>query len=132
MKEYLAKKTTGFYLTVLAAILALVALLFYKSAETPAGIVFVLVPIAAVVELVLILGSAFAGNRGVFNLAATVNAVLIAAALVLSFSTQLDYLGWVVSGLYSPNQILSFVTFAAITAVAMLLNVIASYMDLGK
>lgn len=56
----------------------------------------------------------------------------MAAALVQSFSPQLDNLGMVVSGLYTFNQIMSFVIFVGFALVAWFLFIAASFMKLGK
>ena len=83
-------------------------------------------------EVILIVGSLLLGNKPFFDLATLVNSVLTAAALVLSFSPQLDNFGMVVSGLYTINQILNFVIFVGFTLVSWLLFITASIMKLGK
>ena len=132
MKDYIAKKTVGFYLTVAATILVIVALVFYNGASGTTPIVYNLIYGAIAVEAVLIVGSLVLGNKPFLGLASLINAVLIAAALVQSFSPQLDNLGMVVSGLYTINQIMNFVIFVGFTLVAWLLFIAASFMKLGN
>ena len=132
MKEYFAKKTVGFYLTLAATILVIVALVFYNGASGTTPIVYNLIYGVIAVEAALIVGSLVLGNKSFFSLAALINAVLTAAALVQSFSPQLDNLGMVVSGLYTINQIMNFVIFVGFTLVAWLLFIAASFMKLGN
>lgn len=132
MNEYLKNKTAGFYLTAAAAVLAVISLIVYRSANGALPLVFGLVAAAVVVEVLLAVLSKLFGNKGLFDLASSVCAVLMAGGLVLSFTTQLDALGYVVAGLYTMDQIMSFVIFAGFAAGSMVLYIIASFMDLGK
>ena len=132
MKEYLANKTVGFYITVVATVLAIISLVLYTSTTSALGVVYGLICAAIVVEVLLIVLSKVMGNKPVLNLASSVCAVLLGYALVTSFNTQLDAIGYVVSGLYTFEQIQPFVIFAVFLAVTFLLYIIASFMDLGK
>lgn len=132
MKDYLKKKTAGFYLTVLATVLAVIGLVNYSAAENKLSIVSTLVAAAIIVELLLIIVSYTAGNKPVFNLASSISAVLMAIAVGISFTTQVDAIGYVVAGLYSPDKITRFLTFAVLAAVSMLVFCIASFTNLGK
>ena len=132
MKDYLANKTVGFYFTIAATILAVIGLVNYSSASGAIRIVFVLVGAAIAVEALLLVLSALIGNRTALNLASSVCAVLMATALVQSFTTQLDPLGFVVSGLYTIDQVMAFLIFAGFAAASMLLYIVASFMNLGK
>ena len=132
MKEYLANKTVGFYITVVATVLAIISLVLYTSTTSALGVVYGLICAAIVVEVLLIVLSKVMGNKPVLNLASSVCAVLLGYALVTSFNPQLDAIGYVVSGLYTFDQIRPFVIFAAFLAVTFLLYIIASFMDLGK
>lgn len=132
MKDYLANKTVGFYITVLATILAVVGLVLYVSTSNALTLVMVLLGIAIAVEVVLIVVSRVIGNKPVLNLASSINAVLLGFALVQSFNPQLDAIGYVVSGLYTYDQISSFVNFVIVAAIAFLLYIVASFTNLGK
>lgn len=132
MKEYLAKKTVGFYISVLATILAIVGLVIYSSTSGALALVYALIGIAIAVEVVLIVVSKVIGNKPVLNLASSICAVLMGGAIVQSFNPQLDPIGYVVSGLYTYDQISSFVNFVIVVAIAFLLYIVASFMTLGK
>lgn len=132
MKAYLQKKTTGFYLTVVAMVLAVVGLFYYSAAENKVSTVFVLTGAAIAVEILLLVVSFFAGNRAVFNLASSVSAVLMALAVSISFNSQLDAIGYVVSGLYPTEKIMNFAVFVVLAVLSLLLYCIASFTNLGK
>ena len=132
MKDYMAKKTVGFYITVLATILVIVGLIMYTSVSGQTGEVMPLLAAAIVVEVLLIVLSKVIGNKPVLNLASSINAVLLGYVIVQSFNPQLDAIGYVVSGLYTFDQIQPFVNFVIVAAIAFLLYIVASFMNLGK
>lgn len=132
MKAYFEKKTAGFYITALATVLTLVGLFFYGAAENADSRVFLLAGAAIAVEVLLIAGTYFAGNRAVFNLATSASAILMALAVAISFYTQLDAIGYVVSGLYTSDKITSFAVFVVLGVAALIFYCVASFMNLGK
>lgn len=132
MKGYLKNKSTGFYLTVIAAVLSLIGVISYTQAEVVVPMIIVLVVISLVVEAAMIALLAGIGNKEFLNLTASVNAVILMAAFIQSFIAQLDSLGWWVSGLYTLKQVLGFLIFAALVFIAVVMNVAASFMDLYK
>ena len=132
MKDYLANKTVGVYISVVACVLARVALVLYLSTTGALTLVIGLLCAAIVVEVLLIVVSKVIGNKPVLNLASSINAVLLGYAIVTSFNPQLDAIGYVVSGLYTFEQIQSFVYFVIVAAIAFLLYIVASFMNLGK
>lgn len=132
MSEFLAKKTVGFYITVLATVLSGVCIALYAFSGTTLSFVYGMLWAAIAVEVLLIVLSKVMGNKPVLNLASSVCSVLLAFALVTSFNPQLDAIGYVVSGLYTFDQIKPFVIFVVFAAVTFLLYLVASFMDLGK
>lgn len=132
MKDYFAEKTPGFYITVVATALAIAGLVFYVPVQGATVISIGLTAAVLVVETLLIVLSGVMGNRPFMDLASSVCAVLMGAALVQSFTPQLDSIGFVVSGLYTFDQIFSFVLFVGFGASAMVLYIAASFMSLGK
>ena len=132
MKDYLANKTVGFYISVVACVLALVALVLYVPTTGSLSLVIGLLVAAIVIEVALIAVSWVIGNKAFLNLASSVNAVLLAFAIVTSFNPQLDAIGYVVSGLYTFEQIQPFVNFVIVIAISFLLYLVASFMKLGK
>lgn len=132
MKDYLANKTVGFYISVVACVLALVALVLYVPTAGALSLVIGLLIAAIVIEVALIAVSWVIGNKAFLNLASSINAVLLGYAIVTSFNPQLDAIGYVVSGLYTYDQISGFVNFVIVVAIAFLLYIVASFMNLGK
>lgn len=132
MKDYLAKKSVGFYLTVIAALAALIGLVNYISASGATLNVMILTGAALVMEILMIIGMAAFGNRLVLNLFPTAAAVLMAAAVAFSFQTQVDGLGFLISGMYSFNDLKNFLIFAICGLIAAVLYVISSFMDMEK
>ena len=132
MKDYLANKTVGFYISVVACVLALVALILYLPTTGALALVIGLLVAAIVIEIALIVLTMVMGNKPIFNLAASINTVLLAFAIVTSFNPQLDPIGYVVSGLYTFEQIQPFVNFVIVVAISFLLYIVASFMNLGK
>lgn len=132
MKDYLAKKSIGFYLTVIAAAASLIGLINYISASGATLNVMILTGAALAVEILMIIGMAAFGNRLVLNLFPTAAAVLMAAAVAFSFQTQVDGLGFLISGMYSFNDLKNFLIFAICGLIAAVLYVISSFMDMEK
>lgn len=132
MNEYLAKKTPGFYLTVAAAILSAASMIFYRSAESQASVVFQLISISVAVVILMILLTAAMGNKKILELASTICAVLLSAAVILSVIPQVDNLGYLVAGLYSFDDMKSFILYAALSITALICYIAASFMDQSK
>lgn len=132
MKNYLSKKTFGFYLSVIACALALVSVILYGSAGNTMAIVPPLIWAAIGVEILLVVGSAVFGNRNILNLSVVISAVLMGVALAQSFNTQLDALGYAYAGLYTMDQVMPFIRFAAVCALSFLAFIACSFMDLGR
>ena len=82
---YLKNKTFGFYLSFVAAILALIGLVMYRQ-----------------------------------------------SGLVNSFYTQVDFIGYVVSGLYEFATIKKFIISAVLMALSMIAYIVSSYSGFQK
>ena len=68
-----------------------------------------------------------AGAKELINWAAPVNAVVTALTAIMSCSLMLDAFGYVVSGLYQFSQIKSYIVYAVIVVIAVILNVVAGF-----
>lgn len=132
MKNYFAKKTFGFYLSVIACALALVSVILYGSAANQMAIVPPFIWAAIAVEVLMIVLTFVAGNKNILNLSVVISAILMAVALAQSFNSQLDALGYAYAGLYTMDQVMPFIRFAVVCAVSFLMFVICSFMDLGR
>ena len=132
MKNYFAKKTFGFYLSVIACALALVSVILYGSAANQMAIVPPFIWGAIAVEVLMIVLTFVAGNKNILNLSVVISAILMAVALAQSFNSQLDALGYAYAGLYTMDQVMPFIRFAAVCAVSFLMFIVCSFMNLGK
>lgn len=132
MSNYLSKKTFGFYLSVLACVLALVSVILYSGVANQMSIVPPLIWAAIGVEVLMIVCSAVVGNRNILNLSVVISAVLMATALAQSFNSQLDALGYVYAGLYTVDQVMPFIRFAVVCALSFVIFIVCAFMDLGR
>ena len=120
-------KSVGFYLTLAAVVLMLVGLPFYAQSAYAIPTVYIMAAIVAVVEV-----GVFLTKGEIANGLCIAGAVAAAAAVIFSFSTQLDAIGYVLSGLFTFDQIQGFVIFAALAIVGWLLLIVASFTGVSK
>lgn len=132
MKNYLSKKTAGFYMTVIAAVFALIGLVFYAGYRGMQTTAVVLVLCAVGFEILLTALSAKLGNKRFLDLAASVCAILVAAGIMVSLPNQIDGFGFLVAGLYTFDDVKNGVFFLIPAAVSLILYIAASFMRLGK
>lgn len=126
------KKSMSFYFMIVAAVLCAVGLFFYRKAEITEKIVFIGGGAAIVLTVLLGIFVGLKVKAEFVNLLSTISAVLLGWTLVHSFNAQLDSLGFWISGLYFFDQIKAFLYFAVCVFVAILLNLIASFVDVQK
>ena len=106
---YLKNKTFGFYLSFVAAILALIGFVMYRQAGHTEAYIEVLLLVTVVLQILAMIVLKVAPDFKWTSLLLTANAILTAAALVNSFYTQLDFIGYLVSGLYEFATIKKFI-----------------------
>jgi len=120
-------KSVGFYLTLAAAVLMLIGLPFYAQSAYAIPTVYIMTAIVAVAVVGMFLTKGEIANG--LCIAGTVAA---AAALIYSFSTQLDAIGYVLSGLFTFSQIQGFVVFAVLAVIGWILLIVASFTGVSK
>ena len=130
MREHLANHT--FYLSISAGILSVVSLLFYLGADNQGAAVLPLIVCSILAEVAGIAINRFTGKAGVLMLIPTVNALLFSAAIILSIIPQVDSLGYLVSGLYSFEDMKAFILYAVFAILTWLGYLAASFMDMQK
>lgn len=130
--SYLKGKKASFYLMIIAAVFALIGLLFYRQSTIVQPIVLTTVIIGAALTAVMAVLAALKSRPRILNLCATVIAVVFASALILSVNQQLDPLGLWISGLYSFDQVRGYIIFAVLLGIALILDVVASFIDLQE
>ena len=129
---YLKNKKTSFYLMIVAAILAVISIFFYRTASVVENHVQIIVLIGVALTVLMAVLAGLKSRPRALNLCATVIALVLAWGLVQSINMQLDPLGWWISGLYTYDQVKGYIFFAVLLCVAVILDVIASFIDLQK
>lgn len=123
------KKAGGFYLTIAAAVLAVVGAVLYGSVMYKMKEVYILLAAAIVLG---ILAFVLTGKTALANVIPVVNAALMASAAVWSANLMINQIGYVIAGLDGVNTIQGFIVFCVIAVIGMLLNIIASFMPMAK
>ena len=129
---YLKNKTFGFYLSFVAAILALIGLVMYRQSGHTESYIEVLLLVTVVLQILAMIVLKVAPDFKWTSLLLTANAILTAAALVNSFYTQVDFIGYVVSGLYAFATIKKFIISAVLMALSMIAYIVSSYSGFQK
>lgn len=129
---YLKNKTFGFYLSFVAAILALIGFVMYRQLGHTESYIEVLLLVTVVLQILAMIVLKVAPDFKWTSLLLTANAILTAAALVNSFYTQVDFIGYVVSGLYEFATIKKFIISAVLMALSMIAYIVSSYFGFQK
>ena len=129
---YLKNKTFGFYLSLVAVILALAGFVMYRQAGHTESYIEVLLLVTVVLQILAMIVLKVAPDFKWTSLLLTANAILTAAALVNSFYTQVDFIGYVVSGLYEFATIKKFIISAVLMALSMIAYIVSSYSGFQK
>lgn len=127
MKAIFQNKTAGYYLTLLAAILSLVALFTYQAVLIKVSAPSVATAVAAVVFVVVTLLESKFNSTILLRLIAFVNAMLMAFALISGIGPMINQIGFVIAGLDPVSTITAVVAFAVLSGISMLLNIVASF-----
>ena len=123
------KKAMGYYLTIAAAVLAIVGALLYGSVMYKLTLVYCFLAAAIVLGVVT---AVFAGKNKLVNIIPIINGALMASAAVWSASLMVNQIGYVVSGLDGVETIQSFIIFCVICVLGMLLNIVASFLPMAE
>ena len=105
---------------------------FYLGADNQGAAVLPLIVCSILAEVAGIAINRFTGKAGVLMLIPTVNALLFSAAIILSIIPQVDSLGYLVSGLYSFEDMKAFILYAVFAILTWLGYLAASFMDMQK
>ena len=127
MKALFQKKTVGYYMTMLAAILSLIALFLYRGVLIKVTAPSAASAAAVVVFVLLTLLESKINSAIILRLIAFLNAVLMAFALISSIGPMINQIGFVFAGLDPMSTISAVITFAVLSGISMLLNIIASF-----
>ena len=125
------KKTLGFYLTALSAVLALVCIFLYGNVLFTSTYVRPLL-IASVILSVLILAAAAKGKSTVGNILPLLSAILCMAAVALSIAPMVNTVVFAFMGMNPMSNAQGFLVFAGVGLCAWLLSVIAAFLGIVK
>ena len=126
-----AKKTFGFYLTVITTILSLISLVLYKGALMKASLTNTLLILAIVAGVCAVILAITVGKE-ISILVGAVHAVLLMAAIAVSIAPMVNEIGLVFAGLNPKTNLSGFKTFAIVAGITWLLSVMASFIGLTK
>lgn len=120
------KMSLSSYLTIAAAVLGIIGLVAYSTSENAVKQIGLVAGIAIALNILTVI-IVRKCSYSILNFASTISALLFAFSFVYSFISQLDSLGWAVSGLYTWGQVAGFLVFAALIFVALILEFIVSF-----
>lgn len=121
------KRTVGFYLGAVAAVLGIVSIVLNNGVPNSIGPVTMMLIAAVVIEVIFLVLPLATGARPVYNLVSIVTSALFAAALTYSFGPQMNQLGNVVAGLDDPSSLQSFFLFVGVAAAGLLVDIVSSF-----
>lgn len=126
------KKSPAFYLTLVATVLAVLALVFYQSNSIKRGYVTVLAICAIVFGLVYLALYGKLGDKHWFGYVLTLAAVASIGAVGYSLVNEVEAIGYLMSGLRQWSDIQMWAYFAICGILAWLLLLVASFMKSGE
>ena len=116
------KKSIGFYIGVIAAIVSVV--MYGSSLNTSQNAYIFLIAAAAVALVAAILGAKL---PGICNWGGAAAAALAAVGIGYSITVMADAIGYVVSGLYSFDTLQGWIRFMIVAGISWLLYIIAGF-----
>lgn len=132
MKDFMAKKSAGFYFTIVATILFIVGTVMYTSVMYTNTVVFVMLALAIIWEVLIIVLSGKFGDKAFFNWTPVIGAVLAAAAAVWGAELMVNQIGYVIAGLDEMGTIMSFIYYEVVMVVTLLVCIICSFLKQTK
>ena len=121
-------RAAGFYLTLVAAILAVASIIMYTRAMYKTPVVFVSLAAVVILEALTVIL-----NRRVLNgWRPLFGAVLMGFAAGYSFKPMVNQIGYVIAGLDQIDTLIPFIVFAGFAIVGMLLYLIAGFLKQQK
>ena len=126
------KKTLGFYLSALSAVLALIGVILYGSVPQTDSMVRPLLIIGVVLSVLILAASATKGKLPGGNLLPVVNAVLCMGAVGLSIGPMASTVVFAFMGMSPMSAAQGYLVFAGVSVAAWLVSVIAAFPGIAK
>ncbi|MCR4904226.1 MAG: hypothetical protein K6A23_15315 [Butyrivibrio sp.] len=121
----------GLCLSSVACILSLVAIIIYAFVLYKLPVVFVFLIAAVVLGAVYVMSGIKDMAKPVMGIIPWLNSVLTAGALVAGVYLMVNQIGYVIASLDTVDTILAFIIFEVVTAIAMIVNIVSSFMPMG-
>ena len=124
------KRTLGFYIALIAAIVGIVSIVLYgRSLNTSKNAYYFLIA-AAAVALLTALGAT--KLPGLCNWGGSIAAALAFTGIAYSVTVMSDAIGYVISGLYSYDTLQSWISFLIVAGISWVLYIIAGFAGMAK
>ena len=118
----------GFYLTLVACVLALIDIILYTRVMYKMASVFVLL-----IVIILIEGCALVLNNKFLNdWLPVIQAALLGFTAARSFYVMVNQIGYVIAGLDTMDTIQPLIVFVAVALVAMLICILSAFLRQQK
>lgn len=128
----MTKKTLGFYLSAVSAVLALTGVILYGNVVATHGMVRPLLIISVALSVLVLIFTAMKGELPGGNLLPVVNAVLCMGAVAQSFGPMANTVVFEFLGMYTTSYSQAYLVFAGVSCAAWLASVIAAFSGIIK
>ena len=128
----MTKKTLGFYLSAVSAVLALVGVILYGNVFATHGMVRPLLIVSVVLSVLILALIAVKGGLPGGNLLPVVNAVLCMGAVALSIGPMANTVVFAFMGMNPMSSAQGYLVFAGVGVAAWLVSVIAAFPGIAK
>lgn len=128
----MTKKTLGFYLSALSAVLALIGAILYGNVLIERGTVRPLLIACAALSVIILAVTALKGKIPGGNLLPVVNAVLCMGAVALSFGPMANTVVFAFMGMTPMAEAQGYLVFACVGLAAWCVSVIAAFSGIAK
>ena len=120
------EKSIGVYLTLAGGVIAVIAVILYRTVMYKYQPVnYMLIGAIAASVLGFLIASAVPALAG---LAPVIGAALMASSVVWGASLMVNQIGYVIAGLDGVDTIMSFIIFATVALVGMVMYIIAAFL----
>lgn len=128
----MTKKTIGFYLTALSAVLAVAGAVLYGSVLSTNAMVRPLLIISAVLSVIVLAWTAVKGELPGGNMLPVISAALCMGAVAASFGPMASTVVFVFMGMSPMSSAQGYLVFAAVGLAAWLFSVVAAFPGITK
>ena len=128
----MTKKTFGFYLSALSAVLALICVILYGNVLSTDAMVRPLLIVSVVLSVVILSLTAAKGTLPGGNLLPVASAALCMGAVAVSFGPMASTVVFVLMGMSPMSSAQGYLVFAGVGLAAWLISVIAAFPGIAK